>query len=52
MIEETEFCEFVDCKERVVTIVGPEGKHVCATHAIRYQRDVADRMNRDGDVLH
>jgi len=51
MIEEKEFCDIVDCPNDATVIIGRDGKKVCYLHAIQYQRDLADRMNRKGDTL-
>ena len=51
MSEETKFCDMVDCPERALVLIS-DGRNVCGLHAVGYQRDLADRMNRDGVTLH
>lgn len=47
----TDYCENVDCNEIAVIDVGVENKHVCLKHAIQYQKDLAERMSRNSDIV-
>ena len=46
-MNETEFCEIVDCPNRALIRVGSDMKFVCFEHAKQYQKDLAERVKRD-----
>lgn len=46
----TEYCDMVDCPEEALVLI-PGEKHVCIIHAMQYQKDLAERMIREGTSL-